>query len=53
MSSFEALVKSLLAVADVTVDGDRPWDLHVHHRDFYRRVMTQGTLGLGESYVEG
>ena len=43
----------LLSLADVRVNGDRPWDIHVHNEKFYGRVLTQGELGLGESYMDG
>ena len=48
----EDVVKSLLATAGITIDGSNPWDIHVLHPGFYQRVLTQGTLGLGESYME-
>jgi cyclopropane-fatty-acyl-phospholipid synthase len=40
---------NLLASADIRIDGDRPWDIHVHDRRFFSRVLASGTLGLGES----
>lgn len=43
----------MLAVADVRVDGDRPWDIRVHNPDVYKRVLQEGTLGAGEAYLEG
>lgn len=46
-------VEKILALADVRIDGDRPWDMIVHNEDFYDRVMGHGTMGLGESYMEG
>ncbi len=46
-------VERLLASADVRINGPRPWDLQVHNDDFYRRVLLYGTLGLGESYMDG
>jgi cyclopropane-fatty-acyl-phospholipid synthase len=46
-------VLDLLAEADVRLDGDRPWDLRVHDDRFYQRVLAQGSLGLGESYMDG
>jgi cyclopropane-fatty-acyl-phospholipid synthase len=49
----ERFITDLWAQADIRVNGDRPWDVRVHNRDFYRRVMAQGTLGLGESYMDG
>lgn len=43
----------LLARADIRINGDRPWDLIVHRDEFYPRVFRQGSLGLGESYMDG
>ncbi|ANQ84095.1 cyclopropane-fatty-acyl-phospholipid synthase [Azoarcus olearius] len=43
----------LLALADVSVDGERPWDIQVHHPDTAARVLAQGSLGLGEAYMDG
>ena len=48
-----AAVTDLFARAGVTLDGDRPSDIRVHHDGFYRRVLADGSLGLGESYVDG
>ncbi len=45
--------EELLALADVKIGGDRPWDLHVHDDRLYVRVLTDGPLGLGESYMDG
>ncbi len=46
-------MRNLLAQADIQIDGDRPWDIHVHNPDFYGRVLGAGSLGLGESYMDG
>jgi cyclopropane-fatty-acyl-phospholipid synthase len=43
----------LLARADIRVGGDRPWDLQLHAPDVPERVLGQGTVGLGESYMDG
>ncbi len=45
-------IKKLLLQADITIGGDRPWDIEVSNRKFYQRLLYQGTLGLGESYVD-
>ena len=45
--------RELLSLADVEINGNRPWDLQVHDERFYRRVLAQGSLGLGESYMDG
>lgn len=50
---FQRRVADLLESADVRIGGSRPWDLQVHDSHFYARVLGQGSLGLGESYMEG
>ena len=49
---FQERVGDLLAEADVRIGGERPWDLQVHDPHFYARVLAQGSLGLGESYMD-
>ena len=46
-------VERLLACADIRIDGDRPWDMQVHDERLYARLMSCGSLGLGESYMDG
>jgi cyclopropane-fatty-acyl-phospholipid synthase len=45
--------EAILAPADIRIGGDRPWDIVVHHQEFYPRVFREGSLGLGESYMDG
>ncbi|RFF29271.1 cyclopropane fatty acyl phospholipid synthase [Wenzhouxiangella sediminis] len=45
-------VAELLESADVQIDGDRPWDLKVHDDRFYRRALAEGSLGVGEAYMD-
>lgn len=51
--SAEQVVRHLTSLIDVAIDGARPHDLRVHDRRFYRRVLAGGSLGLGESYMDG
>jgi cyclopropane-fatty-acyl-phospholipid synthase len=53
MNTYEEIVQGLLSQAGIQIDGDHPWDIHIHDKGFYRRVLVQGTLGLGESYMDG
>jgi cyclopropane-fatty-acyl-phospholipid synthase len=48
-----AALSALLAPADIRLNGDRPWDIQVHHPRLYRRVLTGWSIGLGESYMDG
>jgi cyclopropane-fatty-acyl-phospholipid synthase len=43
----------LLTKADIQVGGSRPWDLQVHDERLWMRLLRDGTLGAGESYVDG
>lgn len=47
------VVQEIFAGLDIRVDGNRPWDLHVHNDAFYRRILAGGSLALGESYMDG
>ena len=53
MSSLRVAIEELLAPADVRIDGARPWDVRVRDERFYARVLAEGSLGLGESYMDG
>lgn len=52
-SSLRKKMGQLLSLADIKIDGDRPWDIQVHNDDLYARILTEGSLGLGESYMDG
>jgi cyclopropane-fatty-acyl-phospholipid synthase len=43
----------LLESADIHCNGDRPWDIQVHDSEMYEQVLRRGSLGFGESYMDG
>ena len=45
--------RDLLEHAGIHIDGSAPIDLRVHDQRFYARVLAHGSLGLGESYMDG
>lgn len=47
------IVHELLEKADIEINGSRPWDIHITHPGFFKRVLQEGSLGLGESYMDG
>ena len=49
---FEETARQLLSLAGIKINGDNPWDISVHNDNFYQAVLSQGTLGLGESYMD-
>lgn len=46
-------IKSLLESADIKINGSRPWDIQVLDERLYNRITRQGSLGLGEAYMDG
>ena len=51
--STKKTVTQLFALAGIAIDGPNPWDIQVHDDRFFRRVLASGSLGLGESYMDG
>ncbi|HKT71812.1 MAG TPA: cyclopropane fatty acyl phospholipid synthase [Steroidobacteraceae bacterium] len=52
-STYEQALADLLAPADVVLNGTRPWDIQVHDDRMAHRILGHGTLGAGESYMDG
>ena len=52
-TKFRRKTEQLMALADVRIGGDRPWDVEVHDERFYGRVLAEASLGLGEAYMDG
>ena len=51
--TYENQARKILEKADVEINGKNPWDMQVHNPRMFQRVFSQGTLGLGESYMDG
>ncbi len=52
MDKFRRRVNDLLTVANIKVGGNQAWDIQVLDDRFYKRVLAEGSLGLGESYMD-
>jgi cyclopropane-fatty-acyl-phospholipid synthase len=46
-------VESLLERAGIVLNGNQPWDMQVLDPRAYSRILSQGSLGLGEAYMDG
>jgi len=46
-------LQGLLDLADIKLDGERPWDISVHDSRLYEAVLLRGSLGAGEAYMDG
>ncbi len=51
-NKYKSLVKELLSLAGIEINGRNPWDIQVHDERFYKRAVTEVELGLGESYMD-
>lgn len=51
-SSAKNVIEGMLNSIGVGINGTQPWDIQVHNEKLYDRVLTQGALGLGESYMD-
>ncbi|MDI6804765.1 MAG: cyclopropane fatty acyl phospholipid synthase [Bacteroidota bacterium] len=52
-NKYQKLTEEILGLADVKINGTNPWDILVHDERFYKRVITEVELGVGESYMDG
>jgi len=53
MATPESTIRELLDTADIKINGSQPWDLQVHDARMYERILRDGSLGLGEAYMDG
>ncbi|MBX9444278.1 cyclopropane fatty acyl phospholipid synthase [Dickeya chrysanthemi] len=47
------IVNEMLSTADIAINGSRPFDIQVKNPFMYKRILREGSLGLGESYMDG
>ena len=53
MDTFQKKAKKLLDLAGISINGTRSFDIQVHNDQFFRRIFAEGSLGLGEAYMDG
>ena len=46
-------VGELLAKAGIRINGERPWDMQIKEPSVLGRIISHGSLGLGEAYMDG
>ena len=47
------IASEMLSRASITINGPAPSDIQVKNPLFFKRVLQEGSLGLGESYMDG
>ncbi|MGG4607746.1 cyclopropane fatty acyl phospholipid synthase [Providencia sp. Me31A] len=53
IDAWQRIASELLDEAGIEINGSRPFDIQVHNNKFFKRVLQQGSMGLGESYMDG
>lgn len=49
--TLQAADRDALTDADVKIGGSHPWDISIRDDRLYQRVLSHGSMGLGESYA--
>ncbi|PIJ51824.1 cyclopropane-fatty-acyl-phospholipid synthase [Erwinia sp. OLTSP20] len=47
------IVQEMLEKANIAINGSHPWDIQVNNPELFKRVIQEGSLGLGEAYMDG
>ena len=47
------VMQDLARQAGIAIGGSAPWDVQIRDERVYARALRDGTLGVGEAYVEG
>lgn len=50
---WQKIVEELISPMAIDIDGNGPADIRVNNPDFFKRILQEGSLGLGESYMDG
>ncbi|HEY4327760.1 MAG TPA: cyclopropane fatty acyl phospholipid synthase [Mucilaginibacter sp.] len=52
MNSYKKTIADLLDGSGIAINGSQSHDLQVHEEKLYQRILSNGSLGLGEAYIE-
>ncbi|MCK4743273.1 MAG: cyclopropane fatty acyl phospholipid synthase [Sulfuriflexus sp.] len=47
------VLAALIQEAGISFNGTSAWDIQIHDEAAYQRILSKGSLGLGEAYVDG
>ncbi|CAG7734388.1 unnamed protein product, partial [Allacma fusca] len=53
LKPIKAEITRRMKLAGITINGSEPHDIQVHNEMYYHRMINEGTMGTGESYMEG
>lgn len=53
MQSLQQIFYDSFAAVDITINGNKSWDIQVHNPKLYSRILSAGSIGFGEAYMDG
>jgi cyclopropane-fatty-acyl-phospholipid synthase len=48
---FQKKATEILKKTDITINGNKPWDIQIYDTDIARDVFLKGSLGFGDGYI--
>lgn len=52
-NNWQKKLASILATADIKINGNRPWDVQIFDDEVFKRAVKEGPFGWGETYIQG
>ncbi len=52
-ADYRDYIEQLASIADIRINGNRPWDIQVKDERTFQRIISNGSLGAGEAYMQG
>lgn len=52
MENSKNIIEETLLLANIKINGNDPWDIQVNDNRLFDRVLRDGSLGLGEAYMD-
>jgi cyclopropane-fatty-acyl-phospholipid synthase len=53
MNKSKKIILKLLQDSDIEINGNRAFDPQVKDESFYKKIISKGSIGLGEAYMHG
>jgi cyclopropane-fatty-acyl-phospholipid synthase len=53
IGKLRGIIQETLHPVGIAIDGSSPWDIRIKDERFFRRVLRDGSIGLGESFMDG
>ena len=52
-NAYRTKLERFLADKHIAFNGNNPWDIKVYNPNLYKRMLTEGSIGFGEAYMDG